>query len=73
LVFFTASRPAVGPIQSPLQWVLWASSPGIQQLVHEDDLSFSSVEVKSALGYSLPPFSIHRHVVALNETQGQLF
>jgi hypothetical protein len=29
-IFATASRPAVGPTQPPLQWVLWAITPGVE-------------------------------------------
>jgi hypothetical protein len=30
-LFTTASRPDLGPTQPPLQWVLWAISPGIKR------------------------------------------
>jgi hypothetical protein len=46
-LFSTVSRPALGPTQSPIQWVLEVLSLGIKQPGHEADLSpLSSAEVK---------------------------
>jgi hypothetical protein len=36
-VFATASRPALGPIQLPIQWVSGALRPGVQQLGRQAD------------------------------------
>jgi hypothetical protein len=45
--FLTSSRPALGPTQPPIQWVLGALSPGIKQKWREADHSPpASVEVK---------------------------
>jgi len=35
---FSASRPALGPIQPPIQWVSRAISPGVKHPGYEDDL-----------------------------------
>jgi hypothetical protein len=45
-LFATASRPALGPAQPPLQWVPWVLSSGVKQPEFEADKSFpSSAEV----------------------------
>jgi hypothetical protein len=41
-LFSIASRPALGPTQPPIQWVLWALSPGVKWPGHEADHSPSS-------------------------------
>jgi len=38
-IFATASRPALGPIQPPTQWVPWALSQGKEWPVREADHS----------------------------------
>lgn len=44
----TESRLDPGPIQYPMQWVSWATSPGVKQLENEADLSrTSSATVKN--------------------------
>jgi hypothetical protein len=46
-LFSTASRPALGSTQPPIQWVQWAFSPGVKQEEREADHSApSSAEVK---------------------------
>jgi hypothetical protein len=46
-LFFTASRPALRPIQPPIHWVPGALSPGVKRPGHEaDHLPPSSAEVK---------------------------
>jgi hypothetical protein len=46
-LFTTASRPAVGPTQPPIQWVPGAPSPGVKRPEPEADHSPpSSAEVK---------------------------
>jgi hypothetical protein len=46
--YFTASKPALGPIQPPIQWVLGVVSSGIKRPAHEADCSPpSSAEVKN--------------------------
>jgi hypothetical protein len=52
-IFATASRPALGPTQFPIQWVPDALSPWIKRRGLEADHSFlSSVEVKNAWSYT---------------------
>jgi hypothetical protein len=38
-LFSTASRPALGPTQRPIQWVPWALSPGVNRSGREADHS----------------------------------
>jgi hypothetical protein len=46
--FSVASRPALGPIQPPLQWLQAGLSPGIKRQKREADHSHpSGVEVKN--------------------------
>jgi hypothetical protein len=48
-LFTTASRPALGPTQPPIQWVPGALSLGVKRLGREADHSPpSSAEVKNA-------------------------
>jgi hypothetical protein len=48
-VFTAMSRPALGPIQPPIQWVLGTLSPGIKQLGQAADYSPPySAEVENA-------------------------
>jgi hypothetical protein len=48
-LFTTASRPALGPTQPPIQWVLWSVSLGIKRPGREaDHTPASSVEIKNA-------------------------
>jgi hypothetical protein len=61
LLFTTASRPAVGPNQPPIQWVLGALSLGIKRDGSETDHSPpSSAEVNNAWSYtSTPPIRLN--------------
>jgi hypothetical protein len=53
---FTASRPALGPIQPPIQWVPAVVSPGVKRPWREADHSPpSNVEVKNAWRYTSTP------------------
>jgi hypothetical protein len=53
-LFSIASRPALGPTQPPIQWVLEALSPEVKRPGHEADyLPPSSAEVKN--GGAIPP------------------
>jgi hypothetical protein len=46
-IFFASSRPVLGPIQPPFQWVLGALSPGVKRPGREaDHLPPTSAEVK---------------------------
>jgi hypothetical protein len=55
-LFATASRPALGSTQLPIQWVSWALSQGIKWPGREADHSSpSSAEVKNAWIYTLTP------------------
>jgi hypothetical protein len=60
-LFITMSRMALGPTQSPIQWVL-----GVKQLGCEVDHSPpSSAEVKNAWSYtSTPPIRLHGTVLS---------
>jgi hypothetical protein len=42
LLITTTSRPALGPTQPPVQWLLGALSLGIKQLAHKADHSLAS-------------------------------
>jgi hypothetical protein len=59
LLFYSASRTAVGPTgptQPPIQWILGALSLGVKRLGREADPSPpSSAEVKNALSYTSTP------------------
>jgi hypothetical protein len=61
VLYTTASRPAVGPTQPPIQWVPGALSLGVKRPVREADHSPpSSAEVKNAWSYtSTPPIRLH--------------
>jgi hypothetical protein len=53
-VFSITSRLALGPTQTPIQWVPGAVSPEVKRLVHEADHSLlSSAEAKN--GGTIPP------------------
>jgi hypothetical protein len=58
-LFSTASRPALGPTQPPIQWVPGALSPGIKRQGRETDRSSpTSAEVKKMWIYtSTPPYA----------------
>jgi len=57
-VFARASRPALGPTRSPIQWVLGALIPGVKRPGRESDHSPPpSAEVKSYT--STPPIRLH--------------
>jgi hypothetical protein len=62
----TPSRPALGPTNPPIQWVLGALSPGIKRPGHEADHSSpSSAEVKEWLAlYFHPPVRLHSVVLS---------
>jgi hypothetical protein len=65
--FSTSSRPALGPIQPPIKWVLGALSPGVKRQRRETDHSLpTSAEVKEMWIYTtIPPYPIP-HGVVLN-------
>jgi hypothetical protein len=52
----TASRPALGPTQPPIQWVLGALSPGVKQSMREADHSPTSRMVEL---YLHSPIRLH--------------
>jgi hypothetical protein len=66
-LFTTASRPVLGPIQPPIQWVQGFLSLGVKRRGREADHSPpSSAEVKNPWSYSsTPPIRLH--------AQGQLY
>jgi hypothetical protein len=72
-LFTTVSRPTLGPIQPPIQWVPGALSFGVKVLVREADNSPpSSVEVKNAWSYaSTPQFAFMESCSV--KVQGQLY
>jgi hypothetical protein len=54
ILFFTASRPTLGPTQPPIQWISGAISPDAKRPGREADQSHpSSAEVKN--GGAIPP------------------
>jgi hypothetical protein len=57
----TASRPALGSTQPPIQWVPGDLSQGVKLPGHEAHHSSpSSAEVKNAWSYtSIPPIRLH--------------
>jgi hypothetical protein len=71
-LFATASRPALGPTTSPIQWVLGALSLGVKQPRREADNSPpSSAKVKNAWSYtSTTPSRLHG--VALSYSTGTI-
>jgi hypothetical protein len=65
-LFTTVSRPAMGPTQPPIQWVLVALSLGVKCPTYEADYSPpTGAEVKSAWSYTSTP-SIRLHGVVLS-------
>jgi hypothetical protein len=65
-LFTTASRPALGTIQPPIQWVPGALSLGIERLGRETDHSPpSSAEVKERVDLYLH-FPIRHHGVVFS-------
>jgi hypothetical protein len=53
------SRPALGPTQTPVQWVPGALSLGVQELGREvDHLPPTSAEVKKMWIYSYTPLYV---------------
>jgi hypothetical protein len=55
-LFSTSSRPALGPIQPPIQWAPGALSPGVKRQGREDDHSPpTSAEVKKMWIYTSTP------------------
>jgi hypothetical protein len=59
------SRPALGSIRHPIQWVPVAVCPGAKQQGRVADHSLpSSAKVKN--GGAIPPLSIRLHGVVLN-------
>jgi hypothetical protein len=66
-LFTTASKPALGPTQPPIQWTPGALSMGIKWPGSEaDDTPPSSAEVKNAWNYtSIAPIRLHGVVLSL--------
>jgi len=67
VLFSTMSRPALGPTQPPIQWVLDALPLGIKRPGREADDSLPySADVKNAWSYtSTPPIRLHCVVLSL--------
>jgi hypothetical protein len=66
-IFFnsTASRPALGPVKPPIQWVPGALFPGVKRQGREADHSPpSSYEVKN--GGAIAPLPLRLRGVMLN-------
>jgi len=84
-LFAIASRPALGPIQSPIHWVMGPLSPGLKWPRREaDHWPPSSAKAKNEWSYTFtPPYifmawylikqGMHFHCVVLNWVQGQLY
>jgi hypothetical protein len=59
-LFSTAARPALGPTQPPIQWVLGDLSLGIKRQGREADRSPpSSAEGKNGRAIHPPPLRLH--------------
>jgi hypothetical protein len=65
-LFTTMSRMALGPTQSPIQWVLGALSMEVKWQVHEADHSPpSSVDIKECMElYLHSPIRLHGMVLS---------
>jgi len=60
------SRPALGPTQPPIQWVLGALSSGVKWLGHEADHSHpSSAKIKTVRSYTSTPNTYSWHGASL--------
>jgi hypothetical protein len=71
-LFFTASRPALGPTQPTIQQALGALYPGVKWPGHEADHSLASnTEMKKQSYTSTPP--CHHGMVFNYLAQGELF
>jgi hypothetical protein len=61
-LFSTASRPAVGPTQPPIQWVLGEISSGVKRQEREADHSPPSrAEANNGVAISPPPYVFMAH------------
>jgi hypothetical protein len=60
-LFTTASRPALGPTQPPIQWVPGVKRPGLEA----DQSHPSSAEVQNAWSYTSTP-AVRLHGMVLN-------
>jgi len=68
-LFATASRPALGPIQPPIQWVPAVLSPGVKRLRHDANHSPpSSAEIKYAWSCT-STLTLNLHGAMINETK----
>jgi hypothetical protein len=64
-LFTTASRPALGPTQPPLQWVPGATSLGVKRPGREADHSLpSSADVKNAWNHTSTTVRLHGVVLS---------
>jgi hypothetical protein len=65
ILFATASRWTLEPIQTPIRWVPSALSPGVKQPEREADHSpSSSAEVKNACSYISTSICLHGVVLS---------
>jgi hypothetical protein len=60
----TASKPALGPTQPPIQWVLGALSLGVKRPGHEANHSPPSTEVKNVWRYTSTLICFHDVVLS---------
>jgi hypothetical protein len=59
-LFFSVFRPALRPVQLPIQWVLGALSLGVKRPWRESDhSSSSSTEAENAWSYTSTPIRLH--------------
>jgi hypothetical protein len=73
-LFTTASRPALGPLQPPTQWVPGSLSLGVKREGREADHSSpSSAEVKNAWSYTSNPPKTPSWRGAQLRAQGELY
>jgi hypothetical protein len=72
--FTTASRPALGPAQSPIQWIPGDLSLGVRRPGSEADHSPpSSAKFKNAWSYTYAPQYAFMAWCLVKKAQGQLY
>jgi hypothetical protein len=74
IFLITASRPALGPTQPPIQWVPGTISPGVVRLGREAHHSSSpNAEVKNAWHYTSNPQYVFMVWCSVKHMDGRLY